>query len=173
MSKLYIILENIRSVHNTGAIFRTADAVGVEKVFLYGTTPAPVDRFNRKRADFAKTSLGAEESVNWEYIKESECAISELIKKIKLEGYKICCVEQTDNSEDYKSISKYGEKLALVFGNEVDGVSSEALALADHVLELPMLGKKESLNVAVVAGIMMFEATRTTSDAYYKNVLSE
>jgi len=138
-------------VANVGSIFRTADCLGVSKIILVGTTPAPIDRFGRKRKDFIKVSLGAEEFVSWKYTKEARVTIDEL----KKEGYKIIALEQTKNSKDLKTY-KIANKFALILGNEVEGVSKQTLKLADEVLEISMKGKKESMNVSVSAGIALF-----------------
>jgi 23S rRNA (guanosine2251-2'-O)-methyltransferase len=147
-----LVLENIRSVYNVGAIFRTADAIGIEKIYLIGTTPTPVDRFGRDRKDLHKCALGAEKSVVWQYFSKTSDALAE----IKKEGYKILSLEQSDKSVDYKS-AEIHEKSALIVGNEVDGVSQEALSQSDQIIEIPMRGKKESLNVSVATGIALFE----------------
>lgn len=153
--RMIAILDNIRSVHNVGSIFRTADAAGVEKVFCCGITPAPLDRFKHIRSDFAKVALGAEKSVAW----ESRKSTTELITELKNDGWKIFVVEQASNSIPYHRASikmKKSEKIALVVGAEVDGVSKEVLGVADKILEIPMHGKKESLNVAVAFGVVAF-----------------
>lgn len=147
----YLILHNIRSVENTGAIFRTADAAGVSKIYLTGYTPAPTDRFGRIRKDIAKTALGAEKSVKWEQVK----SIDSLIKKLKKENVKIIAVEQTTNAVDYKKI-KIKSSTAFVFGNETKGLSKSILDKVDTVAQISMLGKKESLNVSVTVGISIF-----------------
>lgn len=147
-----LLLDNIRSVHNVGSIFRTAETVGVTKIYCIDTTPTPTDRFNRKRKDLAKVALGAEDLVPWEYFKDSIF----LIKKLKKEGFKIVALEQAENSVNYKKV-KGGEKVLLIFGNEVGGVSKQLLDLSDEIAEIPLKGKKESLNVSVAGGIMMFE----------------
>ena len=100
MKEVIVILDNIRSTFNVGSIFRTADALGVKQLILGGTTPAPVDRFGRARADIAKVALGAEKSVGWKYEKN----ILNSIKKLKKEGYQIIAVEQVENSVDYKKV---------------------------------------------------------------------
>ena len=149
-----LILDNIRSTHNVGSIFRTADASGISKIYLLGYTPSPVDRFGRKRKDVAKSALGAEETIEWESIKSEE--IKDFIKKIKEEeGFQIISLEQSDNSTDYKDI-KTEEKVAVVLGNEVDGVSVDILDLSDVIAEIPMEGEKESLNVSVATGVLLF-----------------
>lgn len=149
------MLHNIRSVYNVGSIFRTADAVGVEKILLSGYTPAPLDRFNNPRKDFAKVSLGAEKTIPWEQTK----TLASAIQSLKKEKYVIVALEQ-----DKKSVSlfkfKAPKKTVLVLGNEVRGLSKSALKLCDHIVEIPMRGKKESLNVSVAAGIAMFSIGR-------------
>jgi tRNA G18 (ribose-2'-O)-methylase SpoU len=140
--EVVVILDNIRSVHNVGAIFRTADALGIDKIFLCGITPAPVDRFGRERNDLHKSALGAEKTV---------LCVEQLIK----DGYSVVCVEQAKNSIDYKNVIPKN-KTCFIFGNEVEGVSKEVLTLAHQVAEIPMMGEKESLNVSVTFGIVMF-----------------
>lgn len=152
MKTTVLILDNIRSVENTGSIFRTAECLGVSKIFLIGTTPAPVDRFGRKRTDFSKVALGAEEMVDWEYRKEAK----NLIEELRDQNFKIYALEQAENSKDLKDF-KSGKQLALVVGNEVDGVSKEILKEVDEILEIKMVGKKESLNVSVATGIALFK----------------
>jgi len=149
-----LILHNIRSVHNVGSIFRTADAAGVEKIFLSGYTPAPLDRFKQPRKDFAKVSLGAEKTIVWEQIKN----LPPLIKRLKHEDFMIVAVEQDKDSTsifDWKQKNPQ-QKIVLVLGNEVRGLSKPTLNLCDKIVEIPMRGKKESLNVSVAAGIAMF-----------------
>ncbi len=117
-----LILHDVRSVINVGAIFRTADAIGVSKIYLTGYTPAPIDRFKRKRSDFAKAALGAEETVRWEQVKDPV----ELIQKLQKEDFKVIALEQSENSVDYKKVDGEG-KTAILVGNEVLGVDSEIL----------------------------------------------
>lgn len=154
MSKICVlILENLRSVENTASIFRTAEGLGVSKIVLVGTTPAPLDRFSRKRADFAKVSLGSEEFVSWEIGK----SISSIIEELKEQNFKIIALEQTSNSTNLKNFrTSELQNFAMVVGNEVDGVSKESLDASDEMVEIPMRGKKESLNVAVATGIALF-----------------
>src|ERR1035438_3540943 len=97
-----LLLDNIRSVHNVGSIFRTAETLGISKIYCVGTTPVPIDRFGRKRKDFAKVALGAENMIPWKYVEESK--VVELIKKLKIEGFKIIAIEQAKNSIDYKKV---------------------------------------------------------------------
>jgi 23S rRNA (guanosine2251-2'-O)-methyltransferase len=148
---LTLILPDIRSVHNVGSLFRTSDAAGVASIVLCGYTPQPKDRFGRTRADFAKVSLGAEDSVPWKYVESAEEAIAAL----KADGYTVAALEQVRGSVnlfDYEAPTK----LALVVGNEVGGVSPNLLVLCDAALEIPMHGTKESLNVSVATGVALF-----------------
>ena len=150
---LYIILDNIRSTHNVGSIFRTSDAAGVSKIFLCGITPSPVDRFGEPNPKLTKVSLGAENSVAYEKVGTTNAAI----KKLKAEGFEILALEQAENSISYKKY-KYAKnkKVAIVLGTEVEGLKKTTLTLCDKILEIPMQGKKESLNVAVAYGILIF-----------------
>lgn len=136
-------------MENIGSIFRTADAFGVEKIYLCGITPSPVDRFGRKRNDLHKTALGAEDFVEWEY-RES---VIDLIKELK-DRFEIISVEQDEKSINYKKV-KIKSNTAFVFGSETVGVNGEALKLSNKIIEIPMSGKKESLNVAVTVGIIL------------------
>lgn len=150
------ILENIRSVHNVGSIFRTADAAGIERVVLCGLTPKPIDRFKRVRDDFAKTALGAEKSVAWEY----EQTAADAVRRLKEEGWRIVALEQTEKSKNvFESDATDKKKIALVVGNEVEGVSAGILEEADEIVEIPMRGAKESLNVSVAFGIAAYALT--------------
>ena len=147
----YIILEDIRSAYNVGAIFRTADASGVAKVFLVGYTPAPIDRFGRPQPEILKTSLGASGTMAWEQVATTK----EVVERLQADGVVVAAVEIAQGSVSLKDF-KEPENVAYIVGNEVDGVSAEALALADVVVELPMFGTKESLNVSVTAGIILY-----------------
>ena len=147
-----VILDNIRSIHNVGSIFRTSDALGVDKIYLCGCTPTPKDRFGRARQDLAKVALGAEKDIAWEYCDDTK----RIIKKLKKEGYKIIAVEQDNKSINYKK-SKIKLPVALIMGNEVSGIEKDVLKLADEILEIPMCGKKESLNVSVSFGIAGYQ----------------
>ncbi len=151
MKKILLILHNIRSVHNVGSIFRTADAVGVEKIYLTGYTPAPVDRFGRARKDFIKVSLGAEKTVPW----EAHADTLKLVRTLKRKGVSIVALEQDARSVDYKKVRPV-YPVALVVGNETEGISDEILTVCDVIAEIPMRGKKESLNVSVAAGVVLF-----------------
>ena len=113
-----VLLDNIRSVHNVGSIFRTAETLSIEHIYCVGTTPLPVDRFGNKRTDFAKVALGAESMVQWEYAVNGPA----IVKKLKKEGYTVVALEQAENSKDYKKV-KIGTKTLIILGAEVDGVS--------------------------------------------------
>ena len=146
-----LILNDIRSVENVGAMFRTADAGGIDKIYLVGYTPAPVDRFGRKRKDMAKSALGAEEFVPW----EQKMGLPGLLKELKQDGFQIIAIEQDSKSIDYKLV-RTTEKNAFILGTEVTGIPKEILKECDVIAEIPMLGKKESLNVSVSLGIALF-----------------
>lgn len=152
---MVVILHNIRSTHNVGSIFRTADAAGCEKIYLCGITPAPRDRFGRVNEKIIKVALGAEKFLLWEKVGETV----KLLDKIKKDGYKILAVEQSRRSVPYQKIKlskKDLAKTALVVGNEIKGLPFAILRRADKILEIPMRGRKESLNVAVAFGIVIF-----------------
>lgn len=146
-----LILHNIRSAQNVGSLFRTADAVGIEKVFLSSITPQPVDRFGREVGAITKTALGAEKNLAWQNYENLE----DLLQSLKKEGFQIIAIEQSLKAVDYKNI-KSKEKIAFILGNEVEGLKAEILQLVDVVAEIPMQGDKESLNVAVAGGVAMY-----------------
>ncbi len=146
-----LILHNIRSVENVGAMFRTADAAGINKIYLTGYTSAPLDRFGRKRKDLAKSALGAEEFVAWEQQKN----ILALITKLKKDNFQIIGIEQDEKSTDYKR-AKLKSKNAFIVGTEVTGIPKNILKNCDLIAEIPMKGKKESLNVSVALGVALF-----------------
>lgn len=148
---IYVILHNVRSAHNVGSVFRTADGAGVTKIFLTGYTPAPVDRFGREHKEILKTSLGATHTIPYESVSD----ISELISRLKRERVEVVAVEQTPEAIDYELYVPTHD-IAFVFGNEVTGIENEVLAHADAHVMLPMRGAKESLNVSVCAGIVLF-----------------
>ncbi len=150
-SEIAILLHNVRSAYNVGSIFRTADAAGVSKIYLSGYTPRPVDRFGRAQKDIAKTALGAEKFLAWEYAKES----STILKKARADGFRILGVEQDTRARDYRNFKLRGKTL-FIFGNEVRGISPMLRDACDELVEIPMRGEKESLNVAVAAGIILF-----------------
>lgn len=145
------ILYNIRSAENVGAMFRTADAAGISHMHLVGYTPDPLDRFLRPRKDIAKTALGAEKEIPWTH----SATLPPLLQKLKQDGFTIIAIEQSENSVDYKKI-KSENKIAFLVGNEVEGLPQNILELVDVVAEIPMKGKKESLNVATAFGIAVF-----------------
>lgn len=149
---IVVILPDVRSVLNVGSIFRTSDAVGVSKIYLCGYTPTPIDRFGRQRQDLHKAALGAELDVSWEHVAKAE----DVVKRLKDDGYKVYSVEQDTKSKRYDSV-EFGGKVALIFGNEVSGLDREVLDLSDEILEIPMFGKKESLNISVSAGIILYK----------------
>ncbi len=149
--KTAVLLHNIRSAHNVGSIFRTADAAGVTRVFLTGYTPRPFDRFARVQRDIAKTALGAEQTVLWEH----HDSPIRLIQRLKKDGWSIVGVEQDARAKDYRMVRAKKPTL-FVLGNEVRGLSAQLRDACDQLIEIPMHGKKESLNVAVAAGIILF-----------------
>src|SRR3989338_2009447 len=150
---MIVILHNIRSLYNVGSVFRTADAVGIEKIYLCGITPKPVDEFGKPRQQLTKVSLGEEKYVEWEYCKST----ARLIDKLKKEKYKIFAVEQSKKSTPYNTTaSGSGRKIVLVLGNEIKGLPQSILSRAERILEIPMKGRKESLNVAVAFGVIAF-----------------
>ena len=157
--EIVILLDNIRSLHNVGSVFRTADAAGVSKIYLCGITPSPQDRFGNVREQLSKVSLGAEQTVPWEAKQSTTAAIQELKKG----GFIVFAVEQDKNSVPYNSVNA-GNKIALVFGNEVEGLPVAILKEVDEILEIPMVGKKESLNVSVAAGIIIFSVMHNSRD---------
>jgi len=150
-NEVFILLHDIRSVHNVGSMWRTANAAGVTKIFLSGYTPLPIDRFGRERKDFAKVALNSQKTVAWEYIENP----INLIKRLEKEGFHIVAIEQTKNSVDYKKV-KIKKPVLFLVGNEVEGIPQKLLNLADTVAEIPMRGDKESLNVSVAFGIALF-----------------
>ena len=145
---LVIILDNVRSMHNVGAAFRTADAFLIEKIILCGITPQPPHR------EIHKAALGATESVDWSHEEDIKTAIADL----KSRGYEVIGIEQTTGSMMITDFSiDPSKKYALILGNEVEGISDEALPDIDVFLEIPQLGTKHSLNVSVCGGIVMWE----------------
>ena len=145
---LIVIMDNVRSLNNIGSIFRTADAFLIEKIYLCGITATPPHK------DIQKTALGATEAVDWEY---SESAL-ELVQKLQKEQIQILSVEQAENSLSLADfLPQKGKKYALVFGNEVKGVQQKVVSAGDDVLEIPQLGSKHSLNIAVSAGVVLWD----------------
>ena len=149
---LTIVVDNVRSMHNVGSIFRTSDAFLVEKIYLCGITPTPPHR------EIQKTALGATESVDWQY---AESTI-EVVNQLKKEGWTSLALEQTTNSVmlDELKVEKR-EKIAIVLGNEVEGVNQEVINLCDKAVEIPQFGTKHSFNVSVSCGIMLWQVYLT------------
>jgi 23S rRNA (guanosine2251-2'-O)-methyltransferase len=146
-----VVLDNIRSCHNIGSVFRTCDALLIEKIFLCGITATPPNK------EIHKAALDAEKSVAWEYVTNTEDAVTLLSEH----GYKVYAIEQVSNSIMLPDFSPSGnEKLALVFGNEVKGVQQHVIDLCDGAIEIPQFGTKHSFNVSVSAGIVLWEITR-------------
>lgn len=152
MKEIVAVVCDVRSIHNVGSLFRTADGAGISKIYLCGITPTPLDRFGKVRQEFAKVALNAEQSVAWEYKKSASSALTAL----KKQGFTIVAVEQANNSKSYSSLRKKSGKFVLVVGNEVEGLSKQVLKKADIIVEIPMRGEKESLNVSVAFGIVAY-----------------
>ena len=150
-----VILDNIRSIHNVGSIFRTSDSFLIEKIIISGYTATP------ENERMKKTALGSSDSVDWEYSDD----IIETIKKLKKKDVKIISIEQADESLKIEKFNPVkGTKYAFIFGNEVDGVSDDIINVSDEVIEIPQVGTKHSLNVSVAAGIVLW-------DFFYKTEL--
>ena len=156
---LVVVMDNIRSMHNVGSVFRTADAFLIAGICLCGFTPQPPHR------DIQKTALGATESVDWLYYENTISAVEAL----KEQGYKVFAIEQTKGSISLENFKTYineksntgsSNSLAFVFGNEVEGVSDEVLAICDGAIEIPQYGMKHSLNISVAAAIVLWEMVR-------------
>jgi tRNA G18 (ribose-2'-O)-methylase SpoU len=147
---IIVILDDVRSMHNVGSVFRTCDAFAVEELYLCGYTPCPPHR------DIHKTALGATETVKW----RSFATTAEAAEYARSLGYSILAVEQVHNSTPLNTFDWKEQKTALVFGNEVTGVNNEILSLADGCLEIPQWGSKHSLNIAVSAGVVLWELVR-------------
>jgi tRNA G18 (ribose-2'-O)-methylase SpoU len=146
-----VVLDNVRSMNNVGSIFRSADAFLLEAIYLCGYTPRPPHR------DIHKTALGATETVHWEYHE----AIIPALDKLKQDGYVIYAVEQAAGSTMLQDlVIKDSDKIALVFGNEVEGVQDEVIRICDHCIEIPQAGVKHSLNISVAAGIVFWAVFR-------------
>jgi tRNA G18 (ribose-2'-O)-methylase SpoU len=150
-NKIIVVMDNIRSMHNVGSVFRTGDAFLIEAIFLCGYTAQPPHR------DIHKTALGATETVDWIYFEKTLDAVLEL----KSKGYKVYGIEQVEGSIllDQFSYDKK-EKIALVFGNEVEGVNDEVLKICNGCIEIPQQGMKHSLNISIAAGIVLWELVR-------------
>lgn len=147
-SPLIIVLDNIRSLNNIGSVFRTADAFLIDKIYLCGITATPPHK------DIRKTALGATESVDWEYRKDT----LELVEELKSKGHEIVSIEQAENAQMLNQFeSDKSKRYVLVFGNEVKGVSQDVVSASNTVLEIPQYGTKHSLNVAVSAGVVVWD----------------
>ncbi|MEZ4847978.1 MAG: RNA methyltransferase [Bacteroidia bacterium] len=144
---LIVVLDNVRSMYNVGAVLRTADAFLIEKVYLCGITPKPPHR------EIRKTAIGAEESVDWEA--RENCV--ELIYELKQKGYRILSVEQTEKSTNLMDFTHDGRPCAVVFGHEVEGVNQEVVNLSEIAIEIPQFGTKHSLNISVATGIVLYD----------------
>ena len=151
-----LILPNIRSAVNVGSIFRTADAVGIDKIYLTGYTPRPTDKFGRVQKDIAKSALGAERWIPWVYVE----SLDKLITELKKQNFQIIAIEQDKKSTDYREI-KTKKKTAIILGSEVEGLGKKTLEKCDLIAEIPMHGKKESLNVSVACGVALFRILRS------------
>lgn len=148
---LILILDDVRSLNNIGSVFRTADAFLVEKIYLCGITATPPHK------DIHKTALGATDSVEWEHIN----VVVELIEKLRKEGAKVFAIEQAEGALSLENFEiKQGEKYAFILGNEVKGVSQEAINQCDGVIEIPQEGTKHSLNIAVATGLVVWDFYR-------------
>lgn len=148
---IVVILDNVRSMHNIGSVFRTSDAFLINKIFLCGITATPPNK------EIHKTALGAQDSMDWEYRKDT----IELVKKLKKEGYLIVSVEQTEGSVKLPDFNiKKDGRYALIFGNEVKGVQQEVVCNSDICLEIPQYGTKHSFNISVSAGIVLWEFSK-------------
>lgn len=149
------VLHNIRSLHNVGSVFRTADGAGISKIYLSGITPSPFDRFGAPRPQLQKVSLNAEKFVPWEKVAK----IESLLKSFKKQGFQILALEQSHRSANllkFRLTPKAWKSSVLILGNEVKGLSRFILKIADKILEIPMFGQKESLNVSVAFGIACY-----------------
>jgi 23S rRNA (guanosine2251-2'-O)-methyltransferase len=147
---IIVILDDVRSMHNVGSVFRTCDAFAMEAMYLCGYTPAPPHR------DIHKTALGAEDTVSW----KNFTTTVEAVQDARDNGYKILAVEQAHDSIMLDTLQWQNEKIALVFGNEVEGVNDEVLAMADGCIEIPQWGAKHSLNISVSVGAVLWELVR-------------
>jgi tRNA G18 (ribose-2'-O)-methylase SpoU len=149
---MIIVLDNIRSCHNVGSILRTVDCAGGKEVYLCGYTPGPLNKYGFENTKLTKVSLGAEDTVEWKHFENTLDAV----KNLKSEGYMVLAIEQCQDSQDIYDLQIDKRKVALIFGNEKEGVSSEVLNIVDGKVEIPMFGEKKSLNVATTVGVVMF-----------------
>jgi 23S rRNA (guanosine2251-2'-O)-methyltransferase len=150
-------LENLRSVHNVGSIFRCADGFGIDKLLLIGTTPTPLDRYGNKRKDFTKTALGAEDTVPWEYFSDTDTVLN-TYKDTTI--YALELSEMAHHLSDIVHNITQDKNYIIFVGSEVDGVSSDVLAASTQVFQIPMNGMKESFNVSIAAALCMYELKR-------------
>jgi tRNA G18 (ribose-2'-O)-methylase SpoU len=147
-----VVLENIRSAYNVGSVFRTADAFLVHTLYICGYSAKPPHK------EIKKTALGAEETVSWKHVKTA----AEAIEELRWQGYKVFAVEQAENSCELQALNfEQGQKIAVVFGNEVTGVEQSTIHLCDGCIEIPQLGMKHSLNIATAAGVVLWELVRS------------
>ncbi|MEL0455726.1 RNA methyltransferase [Flavobacteriaceae bacterium SZ-1-7] len=145
---IIIILDNIRSLNNIGSVFRTSDAFLIEKIYLCGITATPPHK------DIHKTALGSTDTVDWEYVENT----LELVEKLKAEGVKVCSIEQAENAVMLNDFNvEPNTKYALVFGNEVKGVTQNVVSASDMVIEIPQFGTKHSLNISVSCGVVVWD----------------
>jgi len=145
---IIVVLDNIRSLNNIGSVFRTSDAFLVEKIYLCGITAKPPHR------DIHKTALGATESVDWEYKKDTRTLVNDL----KNQGVKVAAIEQVENSIMLdKFVPEPNKKMAIIFGNEVKGVQQEVVSESDYCIEIPQIGTKHSLNISVSCGVVLWD----------------
>lgn len=146
-----IILDNVRSQNNVGSVFRTSDAFRVEKIYLCGITSTPENR------EVHKTALGAEDAVNWEYVKET----GDVVERLKTEGYRIYSIEQAENSTSLETFTiEANGKCALIFGNEVKGVQQDIINNSHGCVEIPQFGTKHSFNISVTVGIVLWQIVK-------------
>ena len=154
---MMVIAHNIRSLHNVGSIFRSCDAFGVEKLFLTGITGTP------PRKEIAKVALGSEHHLNWEYVEN----VLELIARLKADGMRVVALDNNSRSRSIDQLHSVGEnglqeKFVIILGSEVQGIEPDVLAHCHEVVEIPMVGRKQSLNVSVATGIALFALTRSS-----------
>ena len=148
---IVVVLENIRSAYNVGSVFRTSDAFLITAIYITGYSAKPPHK------EVRKTALGADETVDWQHFPDA----AEAIARLRTDGFRVLAVEQAENSLSLEKLQlPAGEKLALVFGNEVSGVEQSTIALCDDCLEIPQLGMKHSLNIATAAGVVLWELVR-------------
>lgn len=161
---IIVVLDNIRSLNNIGSVFRTCDAFLIKKVYLCGFTAQPPHK------DIQKTALGATETVDWEYVENT----LEVVKKLQKEEVKVFSIEQAENATMLNEFKpQLGETCAVIFGNEVKGVQQEVVSASDGVIEIPQLGSKHSLNIAVSAGVVLWDLfVKLSAPSYGNSVLT-